>query len=64
MKATKEQFLRFRKLQNSSEINMTDIVRGSRLTNLTEDIYEDIIWNYKKYLEQYVLPKRTEQSNF
>lgn len=64
MKATKEQFLRFRTLQNSGEINMADIVRGSRLTNLTEDIYEDIIWNYKKYLEQYVLPKRTEQSNF
>lgn len=64
MKATKEQFLRFRLLQNSCEINMSDVTHGSKLANLPEDIYEDIIWNYKKYLEQYVLPKRTEQSNF
>ena len=64
MKAIKEQFLRFRLLQNSGEINIADVVMGSKLANIPEDIYEDIIWNYKKYLEQYVLPKRTEQSNF
>lgn len=64
MKATKEQFLRFRKLQNSGEINMADVVMGSKITKLPKDIYKDILWNYKKYLEQYVLPKRTEQSNF
>lgn len=60
MKATKEQFLRFRLLQNSGEINMADVTHGSKLANIPEDIYEDTIWNYKKYLEQYVLPKRTE----
>lgn len=54
MKATKEQFLRFRKLRNSGVINMTDIVRGSRLANLSEDIYEDIMWNYRKYSELYM----------
>lgn len=53
MKATKEQFLRFKKLQNSGKINMTDIVRGSMLAALPENIYEDIMWNYRKYSEQY-----------
>lgn len=53
MKATKEQFQRFRKLQYSCVINMNDIVRGSMLANLPEDIYIDIMWNYRKYSEQY-----------
>lgn len=64
MKATKEQFLRFRKLHNSGEINMADMVMVCKIAKLPKDIYKDILRNYKKYLEHYVLPKRTEQSNF
>lgn len=53
MKATKEQFLRFRKLQNSGVINMNDITNGCKLSSLPQDVYEDIMHNYKEYLELY-----------
>ena len=53
MKATKEQFLRFRKLQYSSVINMNDIINGCKLSGLQQDVYKDIMRNYKKYLELY-----------
>lgn len=53
MKATKEQFLRFRKLQNSGVINMNDITNGCKLSRLPQDVYEDIMWNYEEYLELY-----------
>ena len=53
MKATKEQFLRFRKLRNSGVINMNDIINGCKLSGLPQDVYENIMWNYKKYLELY-----------
>lgn len=53
MKATKEQFLRFRKLQYSGVINMTDIINGCKLSGLPQDVYKDIMWNYNKYLELY-----------
>lgn len=53
MKATKEQFLRFRKLKNSGVINMNDITNGCELSGLTQDVYEDIMHNYRKYSEQY-----------
>lgn len=45
---TKEQFDRYIKIQLSGRINMTDIVRGAKLTNLTEEEYENIIFNYKE----------------
>jgi hypothetical protein len=50
---TKDKFLRFRKLQNSGVINMTDIVRGAQLAHITEDEYEEIMWNYSKYKEEF-----------
>lgn len=53
MKATKEQFLRFRKLQNSGVINMNDITNGCKLSGLAQDVYEDIMHNYEEYLELY-----------
>ena len=53
MKATKEQFLRFRKLQYSGVINMNDITNGCKLSGLTQDVYKDIMRNYKEYLELY-----------
>ena len=57
MEITKEKFLAFIRLQNSGIINMTDIVRGAKLTHLTEDEYEDIIWNYIKYQNMYLKKK-------
>ena len=53
MKATKEQFLKFRKLQNSGVINMNDITNGCKLSGLPQDVYEGIMWNYEEYLELY-----------
>lgn len=53
MKATKEQFQHFRNLQNSGIINMNDITNGCKLSGLPQDVYEDIMWNYRKYSEQY-----------
>lgn len=53
MKATKEQFLCYRKLQYSGVINMYDITNGCKLSGLPQDVYKDIIRNYKKYLELY-----------
>ena len=53
MKATKEQFKRFRKLQYSCVINMYDITNGCKLSGLTQDVYENIMCNYKEYLELY-----------
>ena len=43
-------FQRFLKVQRSGEINMTDIVTGSRLAGISETKYEDILFNYDKYL--------------
>ena len=57
MEITKEKFLAFAKLQRSGVINMTDIVRGAKLTHLTEDEYEDIMWNYTKYQNMYLKKK-------
>lgn len=51
MKATKEQFQRFRKLQKSGAINMNNITDGCKLSGLPQDVYEDIMWNYVEYLE-------------
>ena len=53
MQATKEQFLRFRKLQNIGVINMNDITNVCKLSGLPQDVYEDITHNYKEYLELY-----------
>lgn len=53
MKATKEQFLRYRKLQYSGAINMYDITNGCKLSSLPQDVYKDIMWNYKEYLKLY-----------
>lgn len=50
---TKEKFQAFVKLRNSGIINMTDIVRGARLSRLSEDDYEDIMWNYGKYKKRF-----------
>ena len=54
MNITKEKFLAFVRLQHSGIINMTDIVRGAKLTHLTEDEYEEIMWNYTKYENMYI----------
>lgn len=54
MKATKEQFLRFRKLQNRGIINMNDITNGCKLSGLPQDAYEDIMFNYNEYLKLYM----------
>lgn len=54
MNITKEKFLAFVRLQHSGIINMTDIVRGAKLTHLTEDEYEEIMWNYTKYEDMYI----------
>jgi hypothetical protein len=43
---SKELFDKFLKLQRSGIMNMTDIERGAKLINCTEDQYETIIWNY------------------
>lgn len=53
MKATKEQFLHFKVLQNSGVINMLDVTNGCKLSGLPQDVYKDIMRNYKEYLELY-----------
>jgi len=50
---TKEKFQAFVRLQRSGVINMTDIVRGANLCHLSEDDYEDIMWNYNKYKQEF-----------
>ena len=45
---TKTQFAKFVKLRKSGMINMTDIVKGSKLIQESEDVYETIMWNYKE----------------
>lgn len=50
---TKEQFSKFIKLQNLGFINMTDIVKGSKLIKESEEVYEDILWNYSKLKEKF-----------
>lgn len=42
-------FQRFLEVQRSGEINMTDIVTGSRLAGISETKYEDILFNYDEY---------------
>ena len=54
VKITKDTFLRFIKLQNSGIINMTDIVRGARYAHMSEDEYEEIMWNYDKYKSEFL----------
>lgn len=44
---TKKQFDKFVKLQWSSKINMTDIVRGAKMIKESEEVYETIMFNYK-----------------
>ena len=45
---TKEQFARFCRLQSSGAFNMTDIARGSKMVGVTEEEYEDILFNYSE----------------
>lgn len=42
-------FQKFRRVQLSGVINMTDIVQGSRLAGISEEKYEDILWHYSEY---------------
>ena len=44
-------FQKFLKVQKSGVINMTDIVRGSRLAGISEEKYTDIIFHYNEYME-------------
>ena len=46
MEITKQQFDKFISLRNSGVINMTDIVRGARLIRESEDVYEEILFNF------------------
>ena len=59
MNITKEKFLAFVRLQQLGVMNMTDIERGAKLTHLTEDEYEEIMWNYTKYKDMYIKNKKT-----
>ena len=58
MNITKEKFLAFVWLQQLGVMNMTDIERGAKLTHLTEDEYEEIMWNYTKYKDMYIKNKK------
>lgn len=51
---SKTDFVRFLGVQQSGVINMTDIVNGARLAHISEEKYEDIIWNYDKYMNMYI----------
>jgi len=42
-------FQKFCILQRSGKINMTDIVRGAFLTEMSESKYEDILFHYDEY---------------
>lgn len=42
-------FKQFLSLQKSGKINMTDIIRGSKLSGLSEEKYTDIMFHYKQY---------------
>ena len=44
-------FEKFRKVQKSGVINMTDIYTGSRLAGISEEKYEDILFHYNEYKE-------------
>jgi len=53
MEITKEQFDKFIKLQKSGVINMSDIVKGAKLINEPEYIYENILFNYGEIRKKY-----------
>lgn len=42
-------FQKFLKVQYSGKINMTDIVTGAMIAGISEEKYEDILWNYDDY---------------
>lgn len=50
---TKEEFQRFLAVRNSGRINMTDIVTGSILAQLSESKYETILWNFNELSNKY-----------
>ena len=51
---TKEQFLAYERLRVSGRINMLDIVNGSIITGLPENIYEACIFNYGDLSQKYL----------
>lgn len=51
---TKEQFLAYERLRVSGRINMLDIVNGSIITGLPENVYEQCIFNYGELSKQYL----------
>lgn len=42
-------FQKFCRIQKSGKINMIDIVRGAKLAGISEEKYEDILFNYDEY---------------
>ena len=50
---TKEQFMRYYKVQMGGRYNMLDR-RAIQLTGLTDAVYLDIIKNYDSYFKEYV----------
>lgn len=52
---TKQQFEKFVKLQQSGSINMTDIVTGSKLIRESEDVYEEILFNYTELKKKFMV---------
>ena len=52
-KITKADFEKFLRLQSSGKINMTDIVMASKYCGLSEEIYEEIIFNYIELKEKF-----------
>ena len=60
MKATKEQFKAYRRVQNSGEFNMftPDAILS---TGLDKETYFEIIEHYSDYKEQYEADKQTAQ---
>lgn len=51
---TKEQFLAYERLRVSGRINMLDIVNGSIITGLPENVYDQCIFNYDELSKQYL----------
>ena len=47
MEITKKQLDKFNRLKKSGLINMTDIVKGAKMIKETEEVYEEIMFNYQ-----------------
>lgn len=51
---TERQLKKFQHVRESGKINMTDIVKGSKLIGESEEVYECILWNFNQIKARFI----------